>query len=806
MILDCSLGTLSPLHPRMCKDQVPIKHSGAANHPARRPALHPEHLFSLGRRIAQVCLGLGVILLTSCGDTPQKTELNYPETKTVEHTDLYFGQAVSDPYRWLEDDLSDETADWVARQNEVTRGYLDQIPYRDELASRFAKLLDYPTESPPFKEGSWIYFYRNNGTQNHSVLMRQDDNGREEIFIDPNHFSEDATTSLAGVSFSESGRFLAYATSSAGSDWRTVYVIDAETRKELNPPLEHVKFSGLSWVGDEGFYYSSYEPPGGSALSAKVNQHLLYFHIVGTDQSNDRLIFGAESIEQRRYVSGRVSEDQQYLAIEGAQTTAGNDLQIAAIDRIVRSEPRSKSQLSMVQTSKDAAVEASKIGAEKDVQPAAEWSQTQPHRIGRLVTIQDTMSADTRLIASEGDSIFLYTNLNAPNGRVVKTTLDRPHAEQWVDVIPETDSPLEVATGAGYLFAHYLVDARSRLFQYTMSGKRLREIPLPGLGSASLPRGKESDEALYYRFTNYYTPSTIYRLDPESGESRVHFRPEIAFDPEAYVSTQVFYSSRDGTQVPMIITHKKDRDPSIPAPLMLYGYGGFDISLTPSFSSAVGLWLSLGGIYAVPNLRGGGEFGKTWHLSGTKMQKQNVFEDFIAAAEYVIDQGYTDSSKLAIRGRSNGGLLVGAVMTQRPDLMKVALPGVGVMDMLRYHRFTAGAGWAYDYGTSEDDAEMFKYLKHYSPVHSLKPGVTYPATLVTTADHDDRVVPAHSFKFAATLQASHAGDAPTLIRIETGAGHGSGTSLAKRIQQTADEYAFTLHNLGVAQLEPVRGE
>jgi prolyl oligopeptidase len=743
----------------MCKDQVPIKHSGAANHPARQPALHPEHLFSLGRRIAQVCLALSVILLTSCGDTPQKTELNYPETKTVEHTDLYFGQAVSDPYRWLEDDLSDETADWVARQNEVTRGYLDQIPYRDELASRFAKLLDYPTESPPFKEGSWIYFYRNNGTQNHSVLMRQDDNGREEIFIDPNQFSEDATTSLAGVSFSVSGRFLAYATSSAGSDWRTVYVIEAETKKELNPPLKHVKFSGLSWVGDEGFYYSSYEPPQGSALSAKVDQHLLYFHTVDADQSSDKLIFGAEPTEQRRYISGRVSEDQQYLAIEGAQTTAGNDLKIARLDQL-----------------------------------------------DRLVILQETFSADTRLIASEGDAIFLYTNHNAPNGRVVRATLNQPRAEQWVDVIPETDAPLEVATGAGYLFAHYLVDARSRLYQYTMSGQRLREIPLPGLGSASLPRGKESDEALYYRFTNYSTPSTIYRLDPESGESRVYFRPEIAFDPEAYVSTQVFYSSRDGTQVPMIITHRKDRDPSVPAPLMLYGYGGFDISLTPSFSSSVGLWLSLGGIYAVPNLRGGGEYGKAWHLSGTKLQKQNVFEDFIAAAEYLIDQGYTDSNKLAIRGRSNGGLLVGAVMTQRPDLMKVALPGVGVMDMLRYHRFTAGAGWAYDYGTSEDNAEMFEYLKHYSPVHSLKPGVKYPATLVTTADHDDRVVPAHSFKFAATLQASHAGDTPTLIRIETGAGHGAGTSLAKRIQQTADEYAFTLYNLGVTQLEPIRGE
>ncbi len=759
MILNRCLGWLNPKHLKRYTDQVPNRCSGPSNGSLRRPAPRREPFFTLSRLIPHVCLALSVILLASCSDAPQQTELKYPETKTVEHTDLYFGQAVSDPYRWLEDDLSDETADWVSRQNKVTRGYLDQIPYRDELASRFAKLLDYPTESSPFEEGAWIYFYRNNGTQNHSVLMRRDNTGKEEVFIDPNQFSEDATTSLAGVSFSESGQFVAYATSSAGSDWRTVYVIEAETKKELNPPLKHVKFSGLSWVGDEGFYYSSYEPPQGSALSAKVDQHLLYFHTVGADQSRDKLIFGAEPTEQRRYISGRVSEDQQYLAIEGAQTTAGNDLKIARLDQL-----------------------------------------------DRLVILQETFSADTRLIASKDDSIFLYTNHNAPNGRVVRATLDQPRAEQWVDVIPETDAPLEVATGAGYLFAHYLVDARSRLFQYTMSGQRLREIPLPGLGSASLPRGKESDEALYYRFTNYSTPSTIYHLDPESGESRVYFRPEIAFDPEAYVSTQVFYSSRDGTQVPMIITHRKDRDSSVPAPLMLYGYGGFDISLTPSFSSAVGLWLSLGGIYAVPNLRGGGEYGKAWHLSGTKLQKQNVFEDFIAAAEYLIDQGYTDSNKLAIRGRSNGGLLVGAVMTQRPDLMKVALPGVGVMDMLRYHRFTAGAGWAYDYGTSEDNAEMFEYLKRYSPVHSLKPGVKYPATLVTTADHDDRVVPAHSFKFAATLQASHAGDTPTLIRIETGAGHGAGTSLAKRIQQTADEYAFTLHNLGVTQLEPVRGE
>jgi len=806
MILNRCLGWLNPKQLKRYTDQVPNRCSGTANRPLRRPATRREPFSTLSRVILHVCLALSVILLASCSDAPQQAELKYPETKTVEHTDLYFGQTVSDPYRWLEDDLSDETADWVSRQNKVTRGYLDQIPYRDELASRFAKLLDYPTESSPFEEGHWVYFYRNNGTQNHSVLMRRDNTGQEEVFIDPNQFSEDATTSLAGVSFSESGQFVAYATSSAGSDWRTVYVIEAETKKELNPPLKHVKFSGLSWVGDEGFYYSSYEPPQGSALSAKVDQHLLYFHTVGADQSNDQLIFGAQPTEQRRYISGRVSEDQQYLAIEGAQTTAGNDLKIALIDRIVRSEPRSVSMLSVVQNSTSASVETSSIGAGERAEHNEGLSGTQSHRIGRLVTIQDAMSADTRLIASEGDAILLYTNHNAPNGRVVRATLDQPRAEQWVDVIPETDAPLEVATGAGYLFAHYLVDARSRLYQYTMSGQRLREIPLPGLGSASLPRGKESDEALYYRFTNYSTPSTIYRLDPESGESRVYFRPEIAFDPEAYVSTQVFYSSRDGTQVPMIITHRKDRDPSVPAPLMLYGYGGFDISLTPSFSSSVGLWLSLGGIYAVPNLRGGGEYGKAWHLSGTKLQKQNVFEDFIAAAEYLIDQGYTDSSKLAIRGRSNGGLLVGAVMTQRPDLMKVALPGVGVMDMLRYHRFTAGAGWAYDYGTSDDNAEMFEYLKHYSPVHSLKPGVKYPATLVTTADHDDRVVPAHSFKFAATLQASHAGDTPTLIRIETGAGHGAGTSLAKRIQQTADEYAFTLHNLGVTQLEPVRGE
>ena len=700
-----------------------------------------------------------IACIAGCSDPDIDQGLSYPETRLSEHTDLYHGEAVSDPYRWLEDDLSAETKGWIGSQNDTTFGYLAKIPYRDELKDRYATLIDYPTESALFTEGDWQYFYQNSGTQNHSVLMRQQEDNEPIVFLDPNTFSDDATVSLAGIAFSENAQYAAYATSDAGSDWRTIHVINTETLAPLNPPLQHVKFSGLSWQGDRGFFYSSYTPPAGSALSARVDQHLLFFHKVGDDQSQDNLIFGASESEQRRYVSGRVSEDGQFLAVEGAQTTAGNDLRV---------KPTATEQ---------------------------NW-----------VTLQSDMTADTRLVTTRNADIFLFTNLDAPNGRLVKTTLDQPDSANWVDVIPETEAPLRVSTGAGYLFAHYMIDAQSRLYQYDLEGNRLREIPLPAPGSASLPRGKQNDKILYYRFTNYATPYTIYAFNPATGESRLHFRPSIAFNPNDYVSRQVFYPSKDGTRVPMMITHLKNRDPSKPTPTILYGYGGFDISLTPSFNSAIGLWLSLGGIYAVPNLRGGGEYGKDWHLAGTQQQKQNVFDDFVAAAEYLIREGFTDSSNLAIRGRSNGGLLVGAVMTQRPDLARVALPGVGVMDMLRYHQFTAGAGWAYDYGTADDSPEMFEYLKGYSPVHNLRPGTRYPATLVTTADHDDRVVPAHSFKFAAGLQAAQSGPSPTLIRIETGAGHGAGTSLSKRIAQTADEFAFTLYNLGVKELEAPRSE
>ena len=549
--------------PRQCKgrpgQQALPPQGGAA---ATEPRLEPRtRLDTIQTAFLTACVIAGLV---ACSKPAINEGLDYPDTWVSEHTDLYHGEAVSDPYRWLEDDLSTETKDWIERQNDTTFGYLANIPYRDELKDRYAALIDYPTNSAPFTEGDWQYFYQNSGTQNHSVLMRRRGNNEPTVFLDPNTFSNDATVSLAGIAFSKNGQYAAYATSDAGSDWRTIHVIDTETLAPLNAPLQHVKFSGLSWQGDQGFYYSSYTPPEGSALSARVDQHLLFFHKVGDDQSQDRLIFGAGAGEQRRYVSGRVSEDGQFLAVEGAQTTAGNDLRV------------------------------------KTTTKAQDW-----------VTVQSDMSADTRLVTTKDDHLFLFTNLNAPNGRLVKTTLDQPDSAQWVDVIPESDAPLRVSTGAGYLFAHYMIDAQSRLYQYDMEGNRLREIPLPAPGSASLPRGKEDDETLYYRFTNYATPSTIYALDPATGESRLHFRPSIAFNPDDYVSRQVFYASKDGTRVPMMITHLKDRDPSRPTPTILYGYGGFDISLTPSFNSAVGLWLSLGGIYAVPNLRGGGEYGKT---------------------------------------------------------------------------------------------------------------------------------------------------------------------------------------------------
>jgi prolyl oligopeptidase len=694
-----------------------------------------------------------VAVLFSCDDNSKKEKLalNYPETKKVDTVNNYFGTDVNDPYRWLEDDRSEETGDWVKRQNEVTFGYLENIPYRKELNERLTRLWNYEKLGAPYKEGDYTYFSKNDGLQNQYVVYRKKgENDEAEVFLDPNKFSEDGTTSLAGLSFSEDGSKAAYAISEGGSDWRKIIILDTETKEAIEDTLMDIKFSGISWKGNEGFYYSSYEKPEGSELSAKTDQHRLFYHKLGTSQNEDQVIFGDTPEQKHRYVGGGVSEDNRFLFISARNSTSGGKMFMMDL------------------------------------------SQDSPE----LVTILDHEDTDTYVMDNDDSKLFIVTNLDAPNRRIVTVDASNPSPENWEDLIPETENVLSPSTGGGYIFAKYMVDAVSQVKQYDYEGELVREIELPGVGTAGGFGAKKDEDVLYYSFTNYVTPGTIYKYDIEAGTSELYNKPAIDFNPEDYESTQVFYTSKDGTKVPMIITHKKGIELNGKNPTLLYAYGGFNISLTPSFSTANAVWMEQGGIYAVPNLRGGGEYGKTWHDAGTKLNKQNVFDDFIAAAEYLIENDYTSSEYLAIRGGSNGGLLVGATMTQRPELMKVALPAVGVMDMLRYHTFTAGAGWAYDYGTAEDSQEMFEYLRGYSPVHNVKEGVEYPATMVTTGDHDDRVVPAHSFKFAAELQEKQAGTNPTLIRIETKAGHGAGKPTSMIIDEYADIFAFTLYNMG----------
>ncbi len=696
------------------------------------------------------------IVLCACKSEP-KTDLisvNYPVTEKVDTVYTHFGTAVKDPYRWLEDDRSDETGAWVAEQNKVTFGYLEQIPFREDLKNRLEKLWNYEKLTSPRKEGNYTYFRKNNGLQDQFVVYRQKEGGEPEVFLDPNTFSKDGTTSLAGLSFSKDGSLLAYMISEGGSDWRKAIVMNAETKEIVEDTLVDLKFSGLSWKGNEGFYYSSYDKPEGSELSAKTDQHKVYFHKLGTEQSADQIIYGNRPGEKHRYSGVRLTEDQRYLILSARNSTSGNKLFIQDLE-----DPN-----------------------------------------GLMVPILEDTESDTYIIDNIGSKLYLVTNRNAPNTKIVTVDAEQPTPDKWVDFIPETENVLTPNSGGGYFFAEYMVDAISKVLQYDADGKLVREVKLPGVGSAGGFGGKKEEKELYFSFTNYKTPRSTYKYNVETGEYAQYWKPDIDFDPEQYESSQVFYTSKDGTKIPMIITHKKGLERNGKNPTILYGYGGFNISLTPSFSITNAIWMEQGGIYAVPNLRGGGEYGKKWHDAGTKMQKQNVFDDFIAAAEYLIAENYTASEYLAVRGGSNGGLLVGAAMTQRPDLMKVALPAVGVMDMLRYHTFTAGAGWAYDYGTAEDNKEMFEYLKGYSPVHNVKEGVAYPATLVTTGDHDDRVVPAHSFKFAAELQEKQTGKNPTLIRIETNAGHGAGTPVSKTIEQYADIFGFTLYNMGYDKL------
>jgi len=694
-----------------------------------------------------------LIILSGCTNTPEKVKPSpYPETRKGEQVDDYFGTAVADPYRWLEDDLSEETSDWVKGQNKVTFDYLNYIPFRNDIKERLTEIFNYERITAPVKHGEYYYYSRNNGLQNQSVRYRKKGEvGAEEVFLDPNKFKADGTISLAGGSFTKDGSLYGYLISEGGSDWRKVIVMNTRDKSVVGDTLTNVKFSGVSWKGNDGFFYSSYDKPKeGSALSAKTQYHKLYYHKLGTPQSGDQLIFGGEA-QPRRYIFAGVSEDERYLVISAAVSTTGNELYIKDLSK--RNSP--------------------------------------------IVPVVDNFEQNHSWVHNEGSTIYLSTDLNAPNNRLVKVDANNPQPENWVDVIAETESVVSFNTGGGDIFARYTVDAKTEIQQFDINGKLIRKIDLPGIGSAGGFGAEHDASELYYTFTSFVVPTSIYKYNIEAGTSELYKRPTVEFNPDEYETKQVFYESKDGTKIPMFITHKKSLELNGKNPTYLYGYGGFNVSLSPSFSPARVVWLENGGIYAQPSLRGGGEYGEKWHIAGTKMQKQNVFDDFIAAGDYLISEGYTSSEYLAIAGGSNGGLLVGATMTQRPDLAKVALPAVGVMDMLRYHKFTAGAGWAYDYGTSEDSKEMFEYLRTYSPVHALKPGVSYPATLVTTADHDDRVVPAHSFKFAATLQEHHTGDNPVLIRVETDAGHGGGTPISKTIEQVADRYSFVWYNMGV---------
>jgi len=683
-----------------------------------------------------------------------KKHLNYPETKKINHVDTYFGEKVEDPYRWLEDDQSAETKDWINREVAFTDEYLAQIPFREEIRNQLRDIWNYEKISAPFERGDYTYFYKNDGLQAQSVLYRKDAAGKTEVFLDPNQFSKDGTTSLTGISFNEKGTLLAYSISEGGSDWNKVILLDAITKKQIDETLTDIKFSGLSWRGDEGIYYSSYDKPKeGSVLSGMTDTHKIYFHKLGTKQSEDELIMGGKDF-QRRYLGANVTEDQRYLVVSAANATDGNELYI------------------------------------KDLKNNSDFIP--------IITGYET---NTYVLDTDGDTIYLSTDKDAPNGRIVKTTIQTPTAETWQDVIPETNEPLGITTGGGYFFATYMHDALDQVKQFDKNGKLIREISLPGNGTAGGFGGKKDAQEVYYTFSNYITPATTYKLDVNTGKSEVYEKPKVKFNPEDYISEQVFYTSSDGTKIPMMISYKKGLKKDGKNPTILYGYGGFNISIQPSFSVVNAIWMKNGGIYAVPNIRGGGEYGKEWHDAGTKMQKKNVFNDFIAAGEYLQKNGYTSKDYMALSGRSNGGLLVGATMTMRPDLAKVAFPGVGVLDMLRYNKFTAGAGWAYDYGTAEDNKEMFEYLKSYSPVHNVKAGTCYPSTMVITSDHDDRVVPAHSFKFGSELQAKQSCDKPILIRIETNAGHGAGRSTEQVIGENADMLSFALYEMGIKSLK-----
>lgn len=692
---------------------------------------------------------IGGIMVMSCASQQQK--IVYPETAKVDTVDVYFGTQVPDPYRWLENDTSAATAAWVAAENQVTNDYLSKIPFREQLLKRLTELANYEKIGTPFKKHGKYYFYKNDGLQNQSVLYVQDTlDGEPRVFLDPNKLSDDGTVALTGLSFSKDGKYAAYTISRSGSDWSEVFVMDVATGQLLEDHIEWAKFAGPSWRGD-GFYYSAYDAPKKGKEFSNVNEnHKVYYHKLGEPQSADKLVYQNPAFPKRFYSAG-TSEDERILFFYEAGAGRGNNLFMQNLTK-----PDSK--------------------------------------IVQLTTDFEYSYSPIEVI---GDKMYLYTNYGAPKGRVMVADIDKPLLANWTELVPESEAVLSGSQVIGNkLFLTYDKDASNHAYVYDLDGKLMQEINLPSLGSVGFS-GDKDDKECFFGFTSFTTPGTVYKYDVDKNSYELYRAPKVNFNADDFVTQQIFFTSKDGTKVPMFLTHKKGLKKDGSNPVFLYGYGGFNVSLNPGFTTSRIPFLENGGIYAQVNLRGGGEYGEAWHVAGTKMQKQNVFDDFIAAAEYLITDKYTNNNKIAIVGGSNGGLLVGACMTQRPELFKVAIPQVGVLDMLRYHKFTIGWNWASDYGTSEESKEMFEYLKAYSPLHNLKPGTTYPATLITTADHDDRVVPAHSFKFAAMLQACNDGTNPTLIRIDSKAGHGAGKPMAKVLEEQADTYGFIMYNLGM---------
>ena len=701
-------------------------------------------------RIYKVLYIITIMFVSNVVLNAQK--INYPVTKKCDTVDNYFGTLVPDPYRWLENDTAAAVAEWVKAENKVTSGYLNKIPFRQKMKERLTSLFNFPKQSSPFKRGGKYFCYKNNGLQNQSILYIMStptDTGR--ILLDANKLSDDGTISLASMDISQDGKILAYAVARGGSDWNEIYFLNIETGKLLDDHLNWVKFSNIGWFKD-GIYYSGYEPTRkGKELSQKNEYHKLFYHKLGTEQSTDTIIFENKNEPLRNYFAS-VTDDQKFLCIyEENAGSMGNALYL-----------------------KDLSIKDSKI-----------------------VTLISTFENEFSIVENVDNDLYIRTNLNAKKYKLIKINFLTPEISKAEDILPETNNVLSSVSFCNKtIVALYMKDAHSELKVYDYSGKFLNNVNLPSIGTLNSFNSDKNDSIGFYDFTSYNYPTTVFLYHSKTGISKEYFRPKIDFDGNNYEVKQVFYPSKDGTKIPMFIVHKKGIKLDGTNPTLLYAYGGFNISLTPSFSASRILWLENGGVYAVANLRGGGEYGEEWHLAGTKLNKQNVFDDFIAAAEYLIKEKFTSSKFLAIQGGSNGGLLIGAVANQRADLFKVALPAVGVMDMLRYHKFTIGWNWVTDYGSSEDK-EQFEYLYKYSPIHNIKQNVDYPSIMVTTADHDDRVVPAHSFKYIATLQEKYKGNNPVLIRIETKAGHGAGKPTSKQIDEAVDIYSFIFYNMGI---------